>query len=150
VHWHPQNLPVTAMDWDVQPEGLTDLLLRVHREYTGPLGIRLAVTENGAAFEDTVGADGAVHDEDRASFLVDHLAATIDAVDAGANVTAYFAWSLLDNFEWAWGYDKRFGIVHIDFDTQLRTIKLSGDRYAEIIAARALPEHSAPDPRLST
>lgn len=150
VHWHPQNLPVTAMDWDVQPEGLTDLLLRVHREYTGPLGIRLAVTENGAAFEDTVDADGAVHDEDRASFLVDHLAATIDAVDAGANVTAYFAWSLLDNFEWAWGYDKRFGIVHIDFDTQLRTIKLSGARYAEIIAARALPEHSAPDPRLST
>ena len=145
VHWHPQHLPVTAMDWDVQPEGLTELLLRVHREYTASRGIRLAVTENGAAFDDSVAADGTVHDANRTSFLVDHLAATLDAVEAGADVTAYFAWSLLDNFEWAWGYDKRFGIVHVDFETQQRTIKHSGACYAEIIAARALPSGDAHD-----
>ena len=138
VHWHPQGLPVTAQGWDVQPSALTELLLRVHREYTGERGIRLAVTENGAAYTDTVEADGSVRDVERARFFHQHLGAVLDAIDSGAPVAGYFAWSLLDNFEWAWGYDKRFGIVHVDYDTLERTPKLSGRNYAETIARRAL------------
>lgn len=138
VYWHPQKLPVTAMGWDVQPEALTELLLRVHQEYTGERGIQLAVTENGAAYTDTVTSDGAVRDAERSEFIEAHIAAVLDAVDGGANVKGYFVWSLLDNFEWAWGYDKRFGIVHVDYGTLERTVKLSGQRYAEMIAQRAL------------
>jgi len=138
VHWHPQGLPVTAQGWDVQPAGLTELLLRVHRDYTGERGVRVAVTENGAAYTDAVEADGSVRDVERARFFDAHLAAVLDAIDAGAPVAGYFAWSLLDNFEWAWGYDKRFGIVHVDYETLERTVKLSGRRYAETIARRAL------------
>lgn len=138
VHWHPQGLPVTAMGWDVEPAGLTELLLRVHQEYTGEKGIRVAVTENGAAYTDVVEADGTVLDRERAAFFEAHLGAILDAIDAGVPVAGYFAWSLLDNFEWAWGYDKRFGIVHVDYTTMERTIKLSGQRYADIVKRRAL------------
>lgn len=138
VHWHPQHLPVTAQGWDVQPDGLTELLLRVDREYAAPRGVRIAVTENGAAYNDTVDADGEVRDVDRASFILDHLDATLDAVEEGANVVGYFAWSFLDNFEWAWGYEKRFGIVHVDYQSLVRTPKLSAKLYAETIANRTV------------
>ncbi|MCY7325722.1 MAG: beta-glucosidase [Microbacteriaceae bacterium] len=138
VFWHPRGLPVTAMDWEVQPEGLTRLLGRVHREYTGPTGTGIYVTENGAAYDDIVSDDGSVHDADRVVFLRDHLAAILDAIDDGVPVGGYFYWSLMDNFEWAWGYEKRFGIVRVDYDTQLRTLKDSALEYGAIIRDRRL------------
>lgn len=135
---HPQGLPLTAMDWEVQPDGLRELLARVDRDYTGTLATKLYVTENGAAYEDTVDADGGVKDVERTEFLRSHLAAILDAIDEGIEVHGYFYWSLLDNFEWAWGYEKRFGIVRVDYETQERTIKASGLEYAKIIRDRAL------------
>ncbi|MET3769344.1 beta-glucosidase [Marisediminicola sp. UYEF4] len=138
VFWHPRGLPVTAMDWEVQPEGLTRLLGRVHREYTSPTGTGIYVTENGAAYNDVVSDDGSVHDADRVEFLRDHLAAILDAIDDGVPVGGYFYWSLMDNFEWAWGYEKRFGIVRVDYDTQLRTLKDSALEYGAIIRDRRL------------
>lgn len=140
VHWHPRGLPVTSMQWEVQPEGLTRLLKRIHEEYTGPVGTALHMTENGAAYDDVVGPDGIVHDAERAEFLEAHLAAILDAIDAGVDVGSYFYWSLMDNFEWAWGYDKRFGLVRVDYATQERTVKASGRHYQRIIAERLLRE----------
>jgi beta-glucosidase len=136
VHWHLRDLPLTDMNWEVQPEGLTRLLVRINDEYTGPAGVGLAVTENGAAYADVVGADGIVHDADRVAFLEVHLDAILDAIDDGVPVHGYFYWSLMDNFEWAWGYEKRFGIVRVDYETQVRTPKDSSLAYARIIAAR--------------
>ena len=136
IHWVERGLPRTGMDWEVQPEGLTRLLGRVAEEYAP--GIALYVTENGVAYDDVVAENGEVPDADRASFLRDHVAATLDAVEQGVDVRGYFYWSLLDNYEWAWGYDKRFGIVRVDYETQERTIKQSGREYAQIIAARAI------------
>ncbi|QMU75399.1 beta-glucosidase [Streptacidiphilus sp. PB12-B1b] len=122
----------TAMGWEVHAAGLEELLLRLTREY----GVReLMVTENGAAYHDTVAADGSVTDPGRTAYLEQHLAACARATAAGAPLTGYYAWSLLDNFEWAYGYDKRFGLVHVDYPTQRRTVKASGRRYAEIIHA---------------
>ncbi|HEY5821827.1 MAG TPA: GH1 family beta-glucosidase [Propionibacteriaceae bacterium] len=138
VHNHPQGLPVTAMGWEIQPDGLREVLLRVHRDYSGPAGVALYVTENGAAFDDQVAVDGAVHDQDRTDFLHAHLNAVLDAVDEGVPVHGYFYWSLMDNFEWAWGYAKRFGIVRVDYETQVRTVKDSGLAYAKVIADRSL------------
>ncbi len=138
VHWHLRDLPLTAMDWEVQPEGLTRLLERIHVEYTEPAGVKLYVTENGAAYDDVVSEDGAVHDDDRVEFLELHLNAILDAIDLGVPVHGYFYWSLMDNFEWAWGYDKRFGIVRVDYDTQVRTPKDSAIAYTRIITGRAL------------
>ena len=138
VHWHKRDLPTTAMGWEVQPEGLTRLLTRIHEEYAAPAGVALAVTENGAAYDDEVTADGEVHDADRVAFLEAHLSAVLDAIEGGVPVHGYFYWSLMDNYEWAWGYDKRFGIVRVDYDTLERTPKDSARRYQSIIAARAL------------
>ncbi len=138
VYWHPRGLPVTAMGWEVQPEGLTRLLTRVHREYAGPADVTLYVTENGAAYDDTVEADGSVHDTERVEFLRSHLAAVQDAIADGTPVAGYFYWSLMDNFEWAWGYDKRFGLVRVDYDTLERTLKDSAIEYRRIIEGRSL------------
>jgi beta-glucosidase len=137
VYWHLRDLPVTAMGWEVQPEGLTRLLRRINDEYTGD-AVKLYVTENGAAYDDTVEADGAVHDAERTEFLLVHLDAILDAIEAGVNVYGYFYWSLMDNFEWAWGYHKRFGIVRVDYDTQRRTLKDSAIEYRRVIAARSM------------
>ena len=112
----------------------------MHDEYTSGAGVSLAVIENGAAYTDVVAADGAIHDADRVTFLQWHLAAILDAIDAGVPVSGYFYWSLMDNFEWAWGYDKRFGIVRVDYDTQARTPKDSAIAYTRIITGRALPD----------
>jgi beta-glucosidase len=120
----------TAMGWEVYPDGLYELLIRLHREYAAP---KIYVTENGAAFTDTLTSDGTIEDKERLSYLEEHVAATGRAVRSGAPVAGYFAWSLLDNFEWAYGYDKRFGLVHVDYETQVRTIKASGHRYADMI-----------------
>jgi beta-glucosidase len=138
VHWHSRGLPLTAMDWEVQPEGLTRLLTRVRDDYSSPAGVDLYVTENGAAYTDVVEVDGSVRDVERRDFLTAHLAAILDAIDNGVDVKGYFYWSLMDNFEWAWGYDQRFGIVRVDYETQERTLKESAIRYREIIAERAL------------
>ncbi|MEU1217678.1 GH1 family beta-glucosidase [Streptomyces microflavus] len=122
------------MDWEVYADGLEQLLLRLTEEY----GVeRIYVTENGSAFQDTVAADGSVHDPERVRYLEEHLAACARAVAKGAPLAGYFAWSLLDNFEWAYGYDKRFGLVHVDYATQRRTVKTSGRRYAELVREHA-------------
>jgi beta-glucosidase len=110
----------TAMAWPVQPDGLYDQLVEFKREY-GNLPVFIA--ENGAAYEDTVAADGAVHDAERVRFYRDHLAAVARAVEDGCNVKGYLCWSLLDNFEWAYGLAKRFGIIRVDYDTLERTPK---------------------------
>jgi beta-glucosidase len=125
----PEGLPVTAMGWEVEPSGLRDMLLRLHDEYPGT---PLVVTENGAAFDDEVAPDGAIHDDDRRSYLEGHLRAAHEAIEAGVDLRGYLAWSLLDNFEWAFGYSKRFGIVRVDYETQQRTVKDSARWYAEV------------------
>ncbi len=124
-----RDLPRTAMDWEITPTELTDLLVRLERDY----GLPTVITENGAAFDDTVAADGSVPDADRTAYLADHIAAVVAARAQGADVRGYFAWSLMDNFEWAYGYDKRFGIVRVDYDTQLRTLKDSAKWYRDTI-----------------
>ncbi|MQW76187.1 family 1 glycosylhydrolase [Nocardioides sp. dk4132] len=127
-----RGLPVTAMGWEVQPEGLTRLLVRLSTEYDAP---PLVITENGSAYADVVGPDGEVHDPERTAYLEEHLRAVHAAIEQGADVRGYFAWSLLDNFEWAYGYDQRFGLVHVDYATQRRTPKTSALTYAEIAAS---------------
>jgi beta-glucosidase len=115
-------LPKTAMDWEVYPEGLRHFLVRTHADYTK--GLPLYVTENGMASWDVI-ENGAVHDPARIDYLSQHLAAVRAAIAEGAPVAGYFTWSLLDNYEWALGYDKRFGLVHVDFDSLARTPKAS-------------------------
>ncbi len=115
-------LPKTAMGWEIYPEGLRHFLKRTHEEYTG--GLPLYVTENGMASYDEV-ADGAVRDEARIDYLNKHVAKVREAIDEGVPVAGYFVWSLMDNYEWALGYEKRFGLVHVDFDTLARTPKAS-------------------------
>ena len=124
----PPGRPVTAMGWEVYPEGLYDILTRVHRDYAPPT---IYVTENGAAFEDRL-VDGVVDDPQREAYLHDHLLQAYRAIEAGVPLRGYFAWSLLDNFEWAFGYTRRFGLVHVDYATQARTIKRSGRWYAGV------------------
>nr|MDT0656679.1 GH1 family beta-glucosidase [Micromonospora sp. DSM 115978] len=118
----PRGRPRTAMDWEIVPECLTDLLVRISRDYPG---LPMVITENGAAFDDRPDDSGFVRDDDRTGYLAEHLAAVAGARRLGADVRGYFAWSLLDNFEWAYGYEKRFGIVRVDYDTQRRTPKQS-------------------------
>lgn len=137
IHAVERGLPRTGQDWEIQPEGLTRLLRRLSDDYTAGTGVKLFVTENGAAFDDVV-TDGAVHDGDRVDYVRAHIGAVLDAIEAGVDVRGYFYWSLMDNFEWAWGYDKRFGIVRVDYDTQQRTLKDSALEYARIIASREL------------
>jgi beta-glucosidase len=130
---------LTDMGWEIEPKGLSDLLLRLHRDYRLP---PLYVTENGAAFRDVL-VGHRVADAERVCYLRDHLAAVADAREQGVDVRGYFVWSLLDNFEWADGYSKRFGIVHVDYATQRRTLKDSAHWYAALcdearrLAARA-------------
>ncbi|MBG6216956.1 beta-glucosidase [Arthrobacter sp. CAN_A6] len=135
-----RGLPRTAMNWEVNPDGLRKLLLRLGEEY--PTLPPLYITENGAAYDDVVSSDGAVHDPERTQFVLDHIASVKDAIDQGADVRGYFVWSLLDNFEWSWGYGKRFGIVRVDYDSFQRTIKDSGHAYAGVIASASKRMHS--------
>jgi beta-glucosidase len=121
---------LTAMGWVVTPEGLGNLVKRVHRDY--PQIPYLVITENGSSYDD-VKVDGEVIDTKRTAYLVAHLQSLQAAISEGAPVKGYFAWSLLDNFEWAEGYAKRFGIVHVDYETFERTPKLSFKKYKEII-----------------
>jgi beta-glucosidase len=126
----PEDGPgLTTMGWAVRPEGLGDLLIRLHREYQSPA---LYVTENGAAFPDTLTPDGHVMDPERTDYLRRHFAQARRAIEAGVPLRGYFVWSLLDNFEWARGFTQRFGLVYTDYPTQRRIIKGSGCYFAEV------------------
>ncbi len=137
VEFIQQPGPYTSMGWNIDPDAFTELLLGVGRRYPAT---PLMITENGAAFYDVVSDDGRVHDDNRVDYLYRHLDAVGAAIDAGVDVRGYFVWSLLDNFEWAWGYDRRFGIIRVDFDTLERTLKDSAHWYAEAIRTNALPD----------
>lgn len=131
----PQPGPYTSMHWPIVPDSLTELLERVHHAYPDQ---PLMITENGAAFDDTVAADGAIHDSDRIGYLREHIGAVHDAIERGVDLRGYFVWSFLDNFEWAWGYSQRFGIVRVDYATGTRRLKDSALWYREVIARNAL------------
>jgi beta-glucosidase len=130
----PPGAPVTAMGWEVFPEGLFEILTRVQNDYAPP---RVLISENGAAYDDVV-EDGIVDDPKREAFLREHLMQAYRAIEAGVPLSGYFVWSLLDNFEWAWGYGKRFGIVYVDYATQERIIKRSGRWYAAVTRERGV------------
>jgi beta-glucosidase len=115
------------------PDALRELLVSLHQRY-GELLPPIYVTENGCAYEDVPGPDGRVTDVDRIAYLSGHIAAVRSAAAAGVPVRGYFVWSLLDNFEWAEGFTKRFGLVHVDFGTQARTPKASFAWYRDLIA----------------
>jgi beta-glucosidase len=120
--------------WEIYPEGLYDLLVRLHQEYQHP---NLIVLENGVPFPDTV-ENGKVNDTRRIKYLRDHIVQTHRALKAGVPVTGYFVWSLLDNFEWKLGYQMRFGLVYVDFDTKARILKESGKWYSTVVKANRL------------
>ncbi|MEU1890547.1 GH1 family beta-glucosidase [Streptomyces pristinaespiralis] len=130
VRFLPAPGPRTAMDWPVDADGLHELLIRLRDDLPG---VPLVITENGAAYDDYADPSGEVKDPERVAYLHAHLSAVHRAIADGADVRGYFLWSLLDNFEWAYGYSKRFGIVHVDFATQRRTFKDSARWYASVI-----------------
>ncbi|WP_307724740.1 GH1 family beta-glucosidase, partial [Deinococcus cellulosilyticus] len=132
---HLDGVERTYFDWEVFPEGLTALLTRVHEEYQPK---KLFITENGATYQDEM-VGGVVQDEDRRRFFERHLQASLDVLKKGIPLEGYFAWSLLDNFEWAEGYDKRFGLVHVDFQTLTRTLKRSGEWYRDFLRVPVVP-----------
>ncbi|MFG2894192.1 GH1 family beta-glucosidase [Streptomyces sp. NPDC048248] len=133
------HVPRTGMDWEIDAGGIETLLLRLTHEYAPR---KIYVTENGSAYPDIVRPEGTVADPERTQYLHDHVTACARAARKGAPLAGYFAWSLMDNFEWAYGYDKRFGLFHVDYATQRRTIKDSGRHYAELI--RGHPRRTSP------
>jgi beta-glucosidase len=136
VSVQPDDLPITAMNWLVEPGALRELLTRVVKPVTGELP--LYITENGSSWYDYVTQDGQVHDFERVAYLRGHLAALHAAIGDGVPVKGYFAWSLLDNFEWAEGYAKRFGLAYVDFESQRRILKRSGEFFASVTGRNAL------------
>lgn len=125
-----ENYEITEMDWIVHPEGLYDLLMLLDRDYGKP---NLIISENGAAFKDEISSNGKIEDVRRIQYLKDYLTQAHRAIQDGVNLKAYYLWSFMDNFEWSFGYNKKFGIVHVDFETQERKIKDSGYWYKEVI-----------------
>ena len=126
----------TAMGWEVHPKSLERLLVRLDREYGSP---PLIITENGASYPTSPDEAGRIRDVERQAYLHTHLLAVCDAIEQGANVEGYFAWSLMDNFEWAFGYAQRFGLVWVDYDTLERTPKDSALWYRDVAKARLIP-----------
>lgn len=124
----PADRPQTQMGWPICPDGFYDTVMRCYRDY----GKKIIITENGAAFADVLNPDGSVHDEERISFYKAHLSALHRAINDGADVRGYLTWSSFDNFELALGYEKRFGLTYVDYETQRRYIKDSGKWYAEL------------------
>lgn len=124
--------PLTDMGWPLTPEGLENLLVRWHKEHGDKLP-DLYITENGVAYDDGPDTDGRIKDLRRIEYLRTHLKAISNAIEQGSPVKGYYQWSLMDNFEWALGYEKRFGIIHVDFETQKRSIKDSGYWYRDQI-----------------
>jgi beta-glucosidase len=139
----PPGTPLTDGGWEIVPECLTDLLVRLDRDYPD---VPLLITENGAVFLDAPGPDGRVPDLGRVRYIRDHLAAAHRAIASGVALQGYFYWSLLDNFEWADGYRPRFGLVNVDYPTGRRIVKESGRYYASVIAANAVDPDADPDP----
>nr|ADD25173.1 beta-glucosidase [Thermoanaerobacter ethanolicus] len=125
----------TEMGWEISPESLYDLLKRLDREYTK---LPMYITENGAAFKDEVTEDGRVHDDERIEYIKEHLKAAAKFIGERGNLKGYFVWSLMDNFEWAHGYSKRFGIVYVDYETQKRILKDSALWYKEVIQKNSM------------
>lgn len=134
VKTHRPKGTYTEMGWEVYPEGFSELLRRVHRDY-GP--DRIYVTENGAAFPDVLSPGGVVDDPERIEYLHDYLMAAQQALEAGVPLHGYFVWTLMDNFEWAHGFSKRFGLIYVDYATQARFVKASGRWYRQMIEAQA-------------
>ena len=130
-----QTENVTDMGWEVWPLGLENILVRLKEDYDPPA---IQVTENGAAYPTGPNADGVVDDAERIAYLDGHVRASHNAIKRGVPLTAYYAWSLLDNFEWAFGYEKRFGLVHVDYDTLVRTPKASAWWYRDVIKGNGL------------
>jgi beta-glucosidase len=126
------NVPLTDMGWEIYPQGFSDLLISLNEKYTLP---PIYITENGAAMPDQID-DNVVNDQTRVDYYNSHLNSVDYAINKGVNIKGYFAWSLMDNFEWAEGYLKRFGIVYVDYKTQVRTIKASGLAYRDLISNR--------------
>ncbi|MGW9306700.1 GH1 family beta-glucosidase [Saccharomonospora azurea] len=135
VSFPKRGLPQTDSGWDVNAEPLTGLLLTLHTDYPR---VPLYITENGVAYADVVDEDGRIDDTDRIAFVEQHLRAAHRAVEQGVDLRGYFYWSLLDNFEWAEGYAKRFGLVHVDYGTQRRTPKASAAWYSRVMADNGL------------
>lgn len=135
----PRNLypgeEVTEMGWEVYPQGLLNILETVHKGYRFP---SLMITENGAAYIDTLDESSIVEDPKRVDYLKSHIEKVWQAIDSGIPVRGYFVWSLMDNFEWAHGYSKRFGLIHVDHKTQRRTMKRSAHWYKELISKNQL------------
>ncbi|WP_445524419.1 GH1 family beta-glucosidase [Streptomyces cyslabdanicus] len=140
VAFHQTPGDRTEMGWTIDPSGLHELIMRYSREAPG---LALYVTENGAAYDDKVGPDGRVHDPERIAYLHSHLAAVRRAITDGADVRGYYLWSLMDNFEWAYGYGKRFGAVHVDYSTLARTPKSSAHWYGKAARTGELPSPDA-------
>jgi beta-glucosidase len=132
----PAGLPITAMNWLVDASAFYELMTGLRD--LAP-GLPLYVTENGSAWHDYVTQEGTIEDYERIEYLRDHLAALHRAIADGVNLRGYFAWSLLDNFEWAEGYAKRFGLAYVDFGTQKRILKRSGEFYSNVVRANAVP-----------
>jgi beta-glucosidase len=137
VEFLVQDGPYTSMGWNIAPDGLEELLVSLGAEFPG---LPLMVTENGAAFDDEIDADGRVRDVGRLDYLRRHFTAAHRAIERGVDLRGYLVWSLLDNFEWGYGYSKRFGIVHVDYDTQVRTVKDSGRWLGALIDRHRIPE----------
>lgn len=142
VAFHQTPGDRTEMGWTIDPTGLHELIMRYTREAPG---LPLYVTENGAAYDDKPDPEGRVHDPERIAYLHGHLAAVRRAITDGADVRGYYLWSLLDNFEWSYGYSKRFGAVYVDYDTQARTPKSSAHWYAGVAAGGELPREYVAD-----
>jgi beta-glucosidase len=132
----PHGAETTAMGWPIEPDGLTEILVRLKDEYTD---LPIYITESGAAFHDYADPEGAVKDEERVSYLDAHFRAAHTAIERGVDLRGYFVWSLLDNFEWAEGYSKRFGLVYVDYATQRRTPKASARWYNGVISHNGPP-----------
>jgi beta-glucosidase len=122
--------PVTEMGWEIAPDAFRQVMIETKERYAGDLPIY--ILENGAAFPDRIDADGRIRDDQRVAYLRGYLGAVLDAIEAGVPVRGYFVWSLLDNFEWSFGYGRRFGLVHVDFATLERRLKDSFHFYAEL------------------
>ncbi|WP_406362606.1 GH1 family beta-glucosidase [Streptomyces sp. NBC_00715] len=142
VAFHRPAGSTTAMGWAVDPSGLYDLLLRLKADHPA---MPLMITENGAAFDDYVNPEGEVTDPERIAYLHGHLSAVRQAIAAGVDVRGYFLWSLLDNFEWGYGYSKRFGAVYVDYPTGKRIPKASARWYADVARTGRLPEDKNDD-----
>ncbi|ACY97307.1 MULTISPECIES: GH1 family beta-glucosidase [Thermomonospora] len=137
VRFLGRGRPVTGMGWEIDPEGLREVLDQVHRGYPP---VPIYITENGAGYEDAPGPDGTVQDTERIAYLEAHLRVCRQAIADGIPLKGYFTWSLMDNFEWAWGYSRRFGLVYVDYATQRRLPKASAAWYSRVIRRGGLPD----------